>query len=55
MTSTQNVTERLALKAFEVKKEGLEVMDFHNFRVKLSRQGLPNKVENLEYPGDKFM
>ena len=49
------VTETLALEAFEVEKDEIQVMCFHTFKVKVSRQGLAYKVNKLQYPDDKFM
>ena len=41
------MTETLALEVFEVQKDKLKVMDFHMFKVKLSKQGLAYKVDKL--------
>ena len=50
------VSEQLALTAFEIVPEDkLEVLSFHDFRDKLSDQGLKYKPSNRNYPGDSAM
>lgn len=50
------ITERLALEAFGFNgTDKINVMDFHTFKVRLSKQGILYTVTNKSYHGDQFM
>ena len=50
------INEPLAREAFGFNEsDKINVMDFHEFKVKLSKQGISYTVNNKVYDGDKFM